>query len=321
MTTMRLPLAGIFLAEQVLWACAYLPASSKHPRIPGPLIPPGLLGSRKAWQKESYRAKHHATRAAEQESSGSVVKAIVRRHVQEAGSISVDLALVPLGSGWAGLQLAARPKILSVKSVYEILGLCYIEWELDVGHTLRTPCRQRLMAYMPLPKGDTWPANKTAADAALDRLYQHAVVDLAHSDHRRGRYVTLPAGFGFGGGHVCPGNYANLPHNTQLVEDVLKDPAICQIARLVDGTCSGALWLTSRSAGLAAYFLKLHRFLANLQEKILADGPDVQRMFEGCCYATCHFNLHNAWTKDHEDFFNIIFSMCAIHASGKYDHT
>ncbi|KAF9067373.1 hypothetical protein BDP27DRAFT_1225905, partial [Rhodocollybia butyracea] len=72
---------------------------------------------------------------------------------------------------------------------------------------------------------------------------------------------------------------------------------------------------------LQVYFPKLHLFLTNLQEKVLMDSPDIRRMFEGCCYTACHLNLHLAWAQLHEDFFNVFFAMCAVHASGKFDHT
>lgn len=44
-------------------------------------------------------------------------------------------------------------------------------------------------------------------------------------------------------------------------------------------------------------------------------------MFEHCCYAACHFNLHKAGTRDHEDWFNLLFGMCAVYASGVFDYT
>ncbi|KAJ3725391.1 hypothetical protein C8R42DRAFT_540155, partial [Lentinula raphanica] len=115
-------------------------------------------------------------------------------------------------------------------------------------------------------------------------------------------------GCGFGGGKLCPSNYANTPHNARLIQQVLDDPSVQRVARFVDN-------------GLAMFFPALHRFLSNLLDKILADNPDIRRMFEGCCYGACHFNLHNAATRQHEDFFNVLFSMCAVYASGQYDHT
>ncbi|KAJ3726338.1 hypothetical protein C8R42DRAFT_694941 [Lentinula raphanica] len=105
-----------------------------------------------------------------------------------------------------------------------------------------------------------------------------------------------------------PSNYANTAHNAGLVQQVLDDPAIQRVARFVD-------------CGLAAFFPALHRFLTNLLAQILADNPGIRRMFEGCCYGACHLNLHSAATRKHEDYFNILFSMCAVYASGEYDHT
>ncbi|KAJ3823095.1 hypothetical protein F5880DRAFT_1482882 [Lentinula raphanica] len=130
----------------------------------------------------------------------------------------------------------------------------------------------------------------------------------ASASHRRGEYVTLPAGCGFGGGKLRPSNYANTAHNAELVQKVLDDPAVQRVARYVD-------------CGLAAFFPALHRFLSSLLNRILSDNSSIRRMFQGCCYGACHFNLHSAATRKHEDYFNILFSMCAIYASGDYDYT
>ncbi|KAJ3897772.1 hypothetical protein F5879DRAFT_1012865 [Lentinula edodes] len=119
---------------------------------------------------------------------------------------------------------------------------------------------------------------------------------------------TAAVGCGFGGGRTLPGNYVNTPHNEPLIEAVLADPAVQRVAQFVD-------------AGLQAYFPKLHQFLSSLLEKILKSRPEIRRMFAGCCYGACHFNLHNAATLDHEDYYNLLFALCAVYASGKYDHT
>ncbi|KAH7872154.1 uncharacterized protein C8R40DRAFT_1053013 [Lentinula edodes] len=147
-----------------------------------------------------------------------------------------------------------------------------------------------------------------AVDSRLELLFKHAVVGTRQQDHRRGKYTTLPAGCGFGGGRTSPGNYANTAHNEPLVDAVLSDPAVQRVARYVD-------------AGLQTYWPKLHQFLSNLLEHILMDCPDIRRLFAGCCYGACHLNLHNAATLDHEDYYNILFALCAVYASGKYDHT
>lgn len=73
--------------------------------------------------------------------------------------------------------------------------------------------------------------------------------------------------------------------------------------------------------GLQAYFPKLHCLYTNLLARILEDRPEITQMFEHCCYATCHFNLHKAATLDHEDWFNLLFGMCAAYSSGLYNHT
>ncbi|KAF9060671.1 hypothetical protein BDP27DRAFT_1429782 [Rhodocollybia butyracea] len=214
-------------------------------------------GEGKARQKAQYRAKRRIARTSAQKASGSVLKAVVRHRVKETGAVTVDLANLCLGSGWSGKQVTFTPRIVSVREVFEASGLRYVEWDVRVGHVVQTASGHRFMAYLPPPKGETWPATEAAVSMALEWLYESAVVDLAHWIHRRGRYVSLPAGFGFGGGRTCPGNYANSPHNAPLVEKVLRDKAIQCIAQLVD-------------SGLQVYFPKLHLFLTNLQEKFIA---------------------------------------------------
>lgn len=51
------------------------------------------------------------------------------------------------------------------------------------------------------------------------------------------------------------------------------------------------------------------------------DNPEIRPMFDRCCYGACHFNLHRSASVDHEDFFNILFAMCAIYSSGNFDFT
>lgn len=164
------------------------------------------------------------------------------------------------------------------------------------------------MVLLARPRGPDWLKNMADVDATLEWLFRRAHVPPSFLDHRRGRYLSLPAGCGFGGGPTCPGNYANTPHNAELVKKVLEDSSVQRVARYVDN-------------GLYAFFPQLHRFLSNLLEEVLKDNPHINRMFEGCCYGACHFNLHNASTRDHEDFFNILFAMCSVYASGIYDHT
>lgn len=76
--------------------------------------------------------------------------------------------------------------------------------------------------------------------------------------------------------------------------------------------------LTAFSECLRAYFPKLHLFFSNLLQKIFLDNPEIKLMFEGCCYGACHFNLHTASSKDHEDFLNVLFAMCAVYSSGSF---
>ncbi|KAJ3804565.1 hypothetical protein F5876DRAFT_53212 [Lentinula aff. lateritia] len=147
-----------------------------------------------------------------------------------------------------------------------------------------------------------------SVDAQLERLYQQARVSTTQQNHRRGQYVTLPAGCGFGGGRTEPGNYANTSHNAALIDEILADRAVQLVAGFID-------------AAIQTTFPKLHAFLTNLLEKILADNPRIKKMFNSCCYSTCHFNLHSACTDNHEDNFNILFAMCCAFCVGNFDHT
>lgn len=91
------------------------------------------------------------------------------------------------------------------------------------------------MLLVPPPCSPQWLKNAEGVQRHLEWLHQHACADTAHSDHHRGRYVSLPAGCGFGVGRVCPGNYANSNHNTPLIEETLADPDVQHVARYVDG--------------------------------------------------------------------------------------
>ncbi|KAE9401323.1 hypothetical protein BT96DRAFT_818081 [Gymnopus androsaceus JB14] len=164
------------------------------------------------------------------------------------------------------------------------------------------------MVLFARPCGADWLSNAVRVDSALENLSRLARIPQSQKPNRRGSYVTLPAGCGFGGGRTCPGSYANTAHNAPLVQAILDRPDVQRVARYVD-------------AGLQAYFPKLHSFYSSLLEHILADSPEIVRMFQGCCYGACHLNLHNASTVDHEDWYNILFGMCAVYSSGLYDHT
>ncbi|KAJ3818581.1 hypothetical protein F5880DRAFT_1491145 [Lentinula raphanica] len=164
------------------------------------------------------------------------------------------------------------------------------------------------MALLPRPQAAGWDDVINSVDCRLEYISAHARLNDRQRDHRRGQYATLPTGLGFGGGRTEPGHYANTAHNTKLMEEFLADRAVQLVARFVD-------------AGLQTLFPKLHRFLDNLLEKILDDNPDLKRMFPGCCYGACHVNLITAWTRQHQDYFNILFAMCCVFCVGAFDST
>ncbi|KAE9388766.1 hypothetical protein BT96DRAFT_835811, partial [Gymnopus androsaceus JB14] len=49
--------------------------------------------------------------------------------------------------------------------------------------------------------------------------------------------------------------------------------------------------------------------------------PQIECTFDDCCYLACHFNLHNACSFIHNDFWNLFFHMCSIHCIGLFDYT
>lgn len=57
-----------------------------------------------------------------------------------------------------------------------------------------------------------------------------------------------------------------------------------------------------------------------MQKIIEEDNPGLKRLFAGCCYAACHFNLDRASTLIHADYWNVIFGMCGVYSSGPYDY-
>ncbi|KAE9409614.1 hypothetical protein BT96DRAFT_806417 [Gymnopus androsaceus JB14] len=140
-------------------------------------------------------------------------------------------------------------------------------------------------------------------------MYQSVKVPESDRHHRRGSHVTLPCGYGFGGGRTMPGSYANAPHNARAIRHALEDPAIQSIATFVDH-------------GLRHFFPKLHALAVNLDKNIVdVDNPQIERAFADCCYPACHFNLNNACTLIHNDYWNLFFFMCAVASVGPFDHT
>lgn len=165
------------------------------------------------------------------------------------------------------------------------------------------------MAHYNASNKPGWGQVVQRADSALERMHRKVQVPEALRRHRRGGYVTLPCGYGFGGGRAMPGSYANSTHNASVIQEALADLDLQNVARMVD-------------RGLLAYFPRLHALAANLDKQIVdIDNPQIERAFPHCCYPALHFNLHNAWALIHEDFWNLIFFMCAVVCLGQFDHT
>ncbi|KAF9065364.1 hypothetical protein BDP27DRAFT_1229077, partial [Rhodocollybia butyracea] len=67
---------------------------------------------------------------------------------------------------------------------------------------------------------------------------------------------------------------------------------------------------------------KLHAIYTSLDGKIVkASNPEIKCSFPHSCYpASSHFNMHKSGTLYHSNFWNWLFSMCAIFSGGKFDH-
>ncbi|KAE9403703.1 hypothetical protein BT96DRAFT_814613 [Gymnopus androsaceus JB14] len=143
----------------------------------------------------------------------------------------------------------------------------------------------------------------------MEWLYQCVKVSEALKNHRRGRHISLPCGYGFGGGRLMPGSYANTLHNTRLIQQALDSSDIQALATYADRR-------------LRAFFPKLHALALNLDRQIVdVDNPQIKCAFKDCCYPACHLNLHNAATIIHADYWNLVFLMCAVVCMGHFDHT
>lgn len=105
---------------------------------------------------------------------------------------------------------------------------------LSFAQIIRAESGHRFMALLPRPKGSGWGVNMANVDSRLEWLFQQMCLPQSQLEHRRGKYPSLPAGVGFGGGRTCPGNYANSNHNAPLIDQVLADPAVQLMARFVD---------------------------------------------------------------------------------------
>lgn len=282
--------------------------------------------SHRASKKAKYRYARAVKRRDTQIAAGSATKAYVKRHIAAAAASATTVdqegsSVIPAGR-WGGPKVeSGYPKVYSVTEVLKLSGLVLIKangcvdfaFALNAltsptskSRAIQTADGYRLMAHCAAPEGPEWLKSMEVVDQALEMLFLNAS---APTSGRRGEYASLPCGYGFGGGRTMPGSYVNTPHNSPLIRKVLAIPAIQNIARMVD-------------RGLLSFFPKLHALLTNLDEKIVdVDNPEIERAFPGCCYPACHLNLHNACTLTHLDFFNLVFSMCAVASAGPFDHT
>ncbi|KAJ3756759.1 hypothetical protein EV360DRAFT_84654 [Lentinula raphanica] len=262
---------------------------AKRQKLDNP-CPPALTTGRQR-QKARYRQKRRASRVEEQGRLGVLTKAVARRRVAQSDVVGVVPTAYPPAGRWSGRRWPnGKPTIMSSRDVFAVSGLTLYGANDCSGRIWCSNEGHRLMALLPRPQAAGWDDVMNARD------------------HRRGQYATLPTGLGFGGGRTEPGHYANTTHNAKLMGEFLADRAVQLVARFVD-------------AGLQTLFPKLHRFLDNLLEKILDDNPDLKRMFPDCCYGACHVNLTSAWTRQHQDYFNILFAMCCVFCVGDFDST
>ncbi|GAW09048.1 hypothetical protein LENED_011176 [Lentinula edodes] len=106
------------------------------------------------------------------------------------------------------------------KRLVQLSRLRVVEWDAQEARLIKTPSGHLLMPLLP----------------RLELLFKHAVVDACHQNHRRGKYPTLPAGCGFGGGRTLPGNHADTATMSVLIDAVLSDTAVQRVARVIDAS-------------------------------------------------------------------------------------
>jgi hypothetical protein len=182
------------------------------------------------------------------------------------------------------------------------------------------------MALYACPQDSSWEALLDTFDTLMEQMHKSLVLPEHLLHHQRGNHATIGIGYGFGSGRVRPGEYVSSPHNSLILQTVLDNPVVQRIACYVDRRHSlldqpSACCSFELLEGLLALFPKPHTVYTNLSRNIIeADNPKIKRSFPGSCYPACTFNLHSASTLYHSDFWNWLFSMCAIFSGGKFDH-
>ncbi|EMD39866.1 hypothetical protein CERSUDRAFT_45923, partial [Gelatoporia subvermispora B] len=143
---------------------------------------------------------------------------------------------------------------------------------------------------------------ETAMEAARVRI------GLQHSDHRRGNYASISTGFSFGGGQQLPMNKSHSARRQGILADLCNTPALQRIAGFVNYT-------------FACYFPKLWRYYVAILDVLMAQYPDLRKLFDVTPFPMVSFNLSpNATTYEHRDAANFAPGLCGIIAGGKFDH-
>ncbi|TFK63215.1 hypothetical protein BDN72DRAFT_803478 [Pluteus cervinus] len=226
-------------------------------------------------------------------------------------SAATDLA-VSGGGSWLGKRLTV--KRTTPWTLPELLarGFRYIDWEGKAPQTILDTDGRIIAALVGGPLGDTtWPriahdAYKTMQEI-LAKAIEDGLVPETELHHRRGNFLTLPAGVSYGGGQVRPGNLRHPPKIEELIQFLLKDKAIRRIAGF-------------QTSAFAFYAPKIFREIQEAMNKLFGRYSDLERNFSNSIYPAVTFNCGpETACLEHVDHGNAPNSLCAITALGDFD--
>ncbi|KAJ7770164.1 hypothetical protein DFH07DRAFT_686957, partial [Mycena maculata] len=126
--------------------------------------------------------------------------------------------------------------------------------------------------------------------------------------HRHGKFHLLSDGYSMGSGQRRPGNLAHSKEYQRLLRHFLENWAARRIAGF-------------QSSGVARYFPKLSKYIAQTMLGIEDDQTGLRRPFKNSVYPGVTFNLGpDTVTAEHRDGHNLAHGVCPITSAGKFNH-
>ncbi|RPD55261.1 hypothetical protein L226DRAFT_470756, partial [Lentinus tigrinus ALCF2SS1-7] len=160
------------------------------------------------------------------------------------------------------------------------------------------------------PRDDTsWQACVRDAARAMKDLRREYRFAANPKPNRRGDYPIVTVGISYGGGQKWPSNMAQTKHNSRVVSNILKHPAIKRVAGFIN-------------TAFQLYAPDVHEHYHACLNDLLKSDPTLTRPFDNSVFAAGTFNLGaRVATKVHLDHMNLATGWCGIIALGDFDPT